>query len=130
MIIVHGTFPVKADYREEALALMKRMSVASRAEEGCISYEFYVGLSDINTLLLFQEWDCVDSLQAHFETEHMEEFLKVLPDILDGEVTTRRYEVRGTGEGYEEGELASDNLIESDLPDRRTKVESRPKIIH
>ncbi len=130
MIIVHGTFPVKADYREEALALMKRMAVASRSEEGCISYEFYVGLSENNTLLLFQEWDCVDSLQAHFETEHMEEFLKVLPDILDGEVTTRRYEVRGTSDGYDEGELTSEGLIEPEVPDRRAKAESRPKIIH
>ena len=98
MIIVHGTFPVKADYREEALALMKRMSVASRAEEGCISYEFYVGLSDINTLLLFQEWDCVDSLQAHFETEHMEEFLKELPELVSGEITTKRYAVQSVDE--------------------------------
>ncbi len=130
MIIVHGTFPVKADYREEALELMKRMSVASRTEEGCISYEFYVGLSDINTLLLFQEWDCVDSLQAHFETDHMEEFLKVLPDILDGEVTTRRYEVRGTSDGFEEGELTSDGLLESEVPEPRVKVENRPKIVH
>ena len=130
MIIVHGTFPVKADYRDEALELMKRMSVASREEEGCISYEFYVGLSDINTLLLFQEWDNVDSLQAHFETEHMEEFLKVLPDILDGEPTTRRYEVRGSGEGYDEDDMSSDNLLDSEVREPRSRVEQRSKIIH
>jgi len=130
MIIVHGTFPVKADYREEALELMKRMSVASRGEEGCISYEFYVGLSDINTLLLFQEWDNVDSLQAHFETVHMEEFLKVLPDILDGEPTTRRYEVRGSGEGYDEDDLSADNLLDSEVREPRPRSENRSKIIH
>jgi len=130
MIIVHGTFPVKADFRDEALELMKRMSVASRSEEGCISYEFYVGLSDINTLLLFQEWDNVDSLQAHFETEHMEEFLKVLPDVLDGDPTTRRYEVRGSGDGYEESNLSSDNLPDSEVREPRSRVEQRSKIVH
>jgi|TARA_Y100000310_G_scaffold321335_1_gene378821 quinol monooxygenase YgiN len=102
MIIVHGTFPVKADLRDEALTLMRQMAVASKTEEGCISYEFYVGLSEPNSLLLFQEWESVDALQSHFETEHMAEFLKQLPDVLDGEVSTRRYEVRVPGEVIDE----------------------------
>lgn len=130
MIIVHSTFPVQADHREEALDMMKRMSVASRTEDGCISYEFYVGLSDINTLLLFQEWDCVDALQAHFETDHMEDFLKILPDILDGEVTTRRYEVRGSGDGQDGTDVSSDNLLESEVRETKPRVEHRPKIVH
>ncbi|MBD3648183.1 MAG: antibiotic biosynthesis monooxygenase [Pseudomonadales bacterium] len=102
MIIVHGTFPVKSEVRDEALDMMRRMSIASRAEVGCISYEFYISLSDPNTLLLFQEWESVDALQDHFETEHMEDFLKVLPDVLDGEVTTRRYEVRAGNDVVDE----------------------------
>ena len=77
MIIVHGTFPVKSEVRDDALELMRQMAVASRAEDGCISYEFYIGLSDPNTLLLFQEWESVDALQGHFETDHMEDFLMV-----------------------------------------------------
>ncbi len=107
MIIVHGTFPVKAKVRKDALELMKRMSAASRAETGCISYEFYVGLSNPNTLLLFQEWESQEAWQHHFETRHMEEFMKMLPKILDGEVATRRYEVRTSNEeGWGERSLA------------------------
>ncbi|MCB1691574.1 MAG: antibiotic biosynthesis monooxygenase [Pseudomonadales bacterium] len=120
MIIVHGTFPIKPALRDEALALMQRMAVASRAESGCISYEFYVGLSDPNSLLLFQEWESVEALQGHFDTEHMEEFLKVLPDVLDGEVSTRRYEVRSAGEQAEEP-------AEAEVP---VRFEPREKIIH
>lgn len=105
MIIVHGTFPVKADVRDDALELMRQMASASRAEEGCISYEFYVGLTDPNTLLLFQEWESVDALQGHFETDHMEEFLKVLPDVLDGEVATRRYEVKVSNDVFDAGDF-------------------------
>jgi quinol monooxygenase YgiN len=121
MIIVHGTFPVRAEVRDEALDLMRQMAEASRSEEGCISYEFYVGLTDPNTLLLFQEWESVDALQGHFETTHMEEFLKVLPDVLDGEVATRRYEVR-----------VSDDMMESTEfePDLVPQYEQREKIVH
>jgi len=121
MIIVHGTFPVKAEVREDALELMREMAVASRAEEGCISYEFYVGLSDPNQLLLFQEWESVDALQGHFETDHMEEFLKVLPDVLDGEVATRRYEVRVSEDVFEPVDFEPETIPQS---------QEREKIIH
>ncbi len=123
MIIVHGTFPVKPELREDALELMHKMAVASRAEQGCISYEFYIGLSDPNKLLLFQEWESVDALQGHFDTEHMEDFLKVLPEVLDGEVTTRRYEVRSPDE------IDVEPIGDSE-PEKRGDYERREKIIH
>jgi len=121
MIIVHGTFPVKPELRDDALELMQHMAVASRAEYGCISYEFYIGLTDPNTLLLFQEWESVEALQGHFETNHMEEFLRHLPDVLDGEVATRRYEVKTSDELDDEG-------AEFEVAPEVT--ESAPKIIH
>ncbi|MBT4162940.1 MAG: antibiotic biosynthesis monooxygenase [Gammaproteobacteria bacterium] len=121
MIIVHGTFPVRAEVRDDALELMRQMAVASREEDGCISYEFYVGLTDPNTLLLFQEWESVDALQGHFETDHMEDFLRVLPDVLDGEVATRRYEVKVSNDIMEAPEFEHEPV---------TRFEEREKIIH
>ena len=122
MIIVHGTFPVKADVRDDALELMRQMATASRAEEGCLSYEFYVGLTDPNVLLLFQEWESVDALQGHFETDHMEEFLRVLPNVLDGEVSTRRYEVKVNDDVFD----ATDFEPEPAAPSEQ----QREKIVH
>ena len=98
MIIVHGTIPLRADCREQALQLARRMAVATRAEMGCISYDFYIGLSDPNTLMLFQEWESMDALMGHFQTEHMEEFLRELPDLVSGEITTKRYAVHSVDE--------------------------------
>ena len=73
---------------------MQDMARFSRQESGCITYEFYVGLSNPNLVLLFQEWSSVEALESHWETDHMKTFLGQLPQILDGEVATRRYEVR------------------------------------
>lgn len=128
MIIVHGIFPIKPELRVEALELMRLMSVASRVEYGCVSYEFYAGISDPNTFLLFQEWEDVDALQGHFQTDHMEDFLKSLPDVLNGEVMTRRYEVRSTDElGYEEDEEA---LADFEPEHSGDDDEYREKIVH
>ncbi len=128
MIIVHGTFPIKPELREEALELMRQMSASSRTEFGCISYEFYTGLTDPNTMLLFQEWESVEALQGHFQTDHMEDFLKSLPDVLDGEVLTRRYEVRSTDElSHEEYGEDDGNEFEHDIT---PEFQHREKIVH
>jgi len=101
MIIVHGTFPIKSEIREEAIEAMKKMAGSSRSEIGCLTYEFYVGLSNPNTILLFQEWESVEALERHWETSHMVDFLEQLPHLLAGEVATRRYEVRLGDESME-----------------------------
>ncbi|MDH3644109.1 MAG: antibiotic biosynthesis monooxygenase [Gammaproteobacteria bacterium] len=102
MIIVHGTIPIRPDCRERALELAKAMTEATQSEMGCISYDFYVGLSDPNTLMLFQEWENMDALMGHFQTEHMDEFLRELPQVVSGEITTRRYAVQSVDEDTEE----------------------------
>lgn len=121
MIIIHGTFPVKPEAHEDALELMRQMAKASRAEDGCISYEFFVGLTDPNVLLLFQEWESAEALQGHYETRHMEAFLKRLPRVLNGDVATRRYEVRLADEDDED--------YDGDAPLRRRRA-PREKVIH
>ena len=121
MIIVHGTFPVKPEVRNDALEVMRHMAIASRAEPGCITYEFYIGLSDMNTLLLFQEWESFEALEDHFQTDHMGEFVRLLPDFLSGEIFNRRYEVREAREELEES---------PDVEGQMSHFEPREIIIH
>ena len=98
MIIVHGSIPIRPERRAQALALATQMAAASRSEKGCMSYEFYVGLEDPDTLMLFQEWESMEALMGHFETDHMDVFLQQLPDLVSGEIITRRYAVQAVEE--------------------------------
>ena len=125
MIIVHGVFPIRAEARSKALALMEEMSSLSRKEPGCLTYEFYAALSSETEFLLFQEWESIDALQDHFDTPHMETFLSELPDVLNGEIVTRRYEVRSRERGTQ---ARRESASTSD----RAKNTKRtvPKIIH
>jgi len=111
MIIVHGTIPLKSGCRDQALALARTMVELTRAENGCISYDFYVALSNPDMLMLFQEWESMDALMAHFQTAHMDDFLKQLPELVDGEITTKRYAVQS---------------VDDDQP----VIEEPPPIIH
>jgi len=94
MIIVQVSVPIKPEARETALDLARRMTEASVAESGCISYDFYIGLRDPNMLMIFQEWESMSLLMNHFNTPHMETFLEELPQVISGEITTRRYAVQ------------------------------------
>ena len=94
MVIVHGIIPVKPSRRDEALTLAREVSAATQAEAGCVSYEFYVGLRDPNTLIVLQEWESLEALSKHFDTEHMRVFMAALPEVLAGHVLTRRYTVQ------------------------------------
>ncbi len=122
MIIVHGIIPIKPDRREEALQLARDMSEATQTEEGCVSYDFYVGLRDPYTLVLLQEWDSVEAWMGHFRTAHMKAFLDELPEVVDGEIITRRYAVQAVEESDE-------GLFEEDIGDESIEAEQRP-IIH
>ena len=98
MIIMQGSIPIKSGQFDRALAMAQDLVMAARSEEGCITYEFYRGLSDPDTLVVFQEWESMDALMAHLSTPHVEAFLRRVPEISDGGITTRRYLVQDVEE--------------------------------
>ena len=117
MIVVHGLIPIKPSHREEALTLARTVSEATQAEDGCVSYEFYVGLRDPNTLILLQEWESARALDNHFRTEHVRAFMDAIPKVLAGKVLTRRYTILDVAD-------ETDSAKEASAP------RSRPPIIH
>ena len=91
---MQGSIPIKSGQLDRALAMAQDLVMAARSEEGCIAYEFYRGVSDPDTLVVLQEWESMDALMAHLSTPHVEAFLRRVPEISDGGITTRRYLVQ------------------------------------
>lgn len=93
MIIVKGAFPVKEDLQPEALELVQTLAKASRKENGCLAYEVYVQADAPRVIMVWQEWANLDALEIHFGSEHVDAFLDMIPDLIDGEVSSARYDV-------------------------------------
>lgn len=91
MIVSHGKFVIRPDQLERAKDIFRDMVERSREEPGCITYDFFESITNPNVMMLFQEWESMDTINAHFATEHMESFLSQLPELLEGEVVTHRY---------------------------------------
>ena len=91
MIMVQSTFFLVDETKNEALDLMRVMVGNSRREDGCVSYEYFAGITETNQVVLLQEWTDAESLQGHYQSAHMEEFLSKLGLYLESEVITRTY---------------------------------------
>lgn len=71
MIIVAGTVRVDPAKREAARAIMEKVIVASRAEDGCIDYSYGVDVLDPGLVRVWEVWRNREVLQHHFQTPHL-----------------------------------------------------------
>jgi len=70
MLVVAGTIEFDPADQEAVVAVAQQASIATRAEVGCISYEFFADLAGNGRLHVFEEWEEERHLLAHFETPH------------------------------------------------------------
>lgn len=93
MVIVKGVIPVRDEVRESALSLVQSLARSARDEEGCLSYEVYVQADSPRVIMLWQQWTDLDALEQHFDSDHLDAFLDRIPDMIDGEVHSLRFDV-------------------------------------
>ena len=115
MVIIKGAFPVRAECRERALALVQALAQASRQEPGCSAYEVYCDAQDNLRIMVLQEWSSLADLEIHFGTDHVDAFLDAIADMLDGDITSVRYDVHHIeGESSDEESSAPASLVLAD----------------
>ncbi|MFW2381475.1 MAG: putative quinol monooxygenase [Acidimicrobiales bacterium] len=92
MLILSGT--VKMDpndiavIREAALAMI----AATRAEAGCIEYEFSEVIGEPGSMRIFERWESVDALEAHFVAPHMAVWQEAMKSVTVHSRDLARYE--------------------------------------
>ncbi len=93
MIVIAGTATIQPEYWDEAVERSQQMVAATEAEEGCISYRFYVDPTARNTFFIFEEWENEQALARHFQTPHLQSFSAYLAQIVADKTAIKRYEV-------------------------------------
>jgi len=93
MIVLHASFPIDPDKREEALELIDDLVEQSQAEEGMIDYRATTDVNDPNVVRFFEQYEDGAAFEAHTQTDHFQEFEAVLPDLLAGEPEIIQFEV-------------------------------------
>jgi quinol monooxygenase YgiN len=70
-IVVVGQFRIPAERMDEARPLMAKVMHATRAEAGCVEYNYAEDLLDPGLIRVSEVWDTRAQLGAHLKTPHM-----------------------------------------------------------
>jgi quinol monooxygenase YgiN len=93
MLVVHATFPIDPDSRDEALDLIEPLAEQSRQEDGIIDYRVATDIDDSNVFRFFEQYEDGAAFEAHSETDHFREFEEALPELLADEPEVTRFDV-------------------------------------
>jgi quinol monooxygenase YgiN len=93
MLIVHATFPIDPDRRDEALDQIETLAEQSRGEDGVVDYRVAADVEDRNVFCFFERYEDEAAFGAHAETDHFQEFEAALPDLLAGDPEVTRFDV-------------------------------------
>lgn len=97
MIVLDVKFHLKDGCRDEAVEAMKTVAAATLQENGCTEYRFALPMKEGDPIVLFEEWESQDALNAHFETEHLGNFRAKMQEVLSEPPIIRRYVVTEAG---------------------------------
>lgn len=92
MFVVHGTFPIKPESADELRAALTGLQAATRAEAGCLSYEWSESVESAGTFYSVETWDSRASLDKHMTTDAVKAAVANLPGWLAGAPALVGYE--------------------------------------
>jgi len=98
MLVIHATFPVDPDHRDEAMDLMQELAEQSRNEDGILEYRVTTDIEAPNTFRFFERYEDEAAFGAHAQTDHFAAFEAELPDLLAGEPTVTRFDVESVSD--------------------------------
>ena len=77
--------------KEQALrdALESLVEPTSK-EDGYVNYDLHQGVEDPAVFFFYENWESGQALDAHLATPHLVEFVGIMGDLLDGELSITR----------------------------------------
>jgi quinol monooxygenase YgiN len=66
--------------KSECLALVE----PTRAEEGCINYDFHQGADEPAQFMFYENWTSKAALDEHIATPHLQRFIGMADELLEG----------------------------------------------
>ena len=88
-VTIIGTVTAKPDTREELYDLLVSQVDPTRAEEGCINYDFHVDAKDPCCFVFYENWRSQADLDAHLEMPHLKPLFTQLDRLLHCPVDIR-----------------------------------------
>mgnify|MGYP002737596780 FL=1 len=82
MYTIIGTVTARPDTREELASLLMAQVAPTRAEAGCINYDFHVDAADPCVFVFYENWTDRAALDAHLAMPHLQPLFSQLERLL------------------------------------------------
>lgn len=82
MCTVIGTLTARPETREELASLLMALVAPTRAEAGCINYDFHVDAADPSVFVFYENWTDRAALDAHLAMPHLQPLVSQLDRLL------------------------------------------------
>ncbi|RWI36097.1 putative quinol monooxygenase [Mesorhizobium sp.] len=86
-----GTVVAKPKAREELRQILSGFVEPTRAEEGCINYDFHVDADDPCTFVFYENWRSKADLQRHLVMPHLKPLFDRLEELLAKPIEIKSY---------------------------------------
>ena len=93
MLIVAAEVVVEEGALNGVQGALGAMEEETRKEAGCLTYAFSVDVNDPTMVRIFERWESMDALAAHFKTPHMAAFGAALSAVQPKSMDVKVYEV-------------------------------------
>ena len=82
MYTIIGTVTARPETRAELLTLLQAQVAPTRAEDGCINYDFHVDAADPCVFVFYENWTDRAALDAHLAMPHLQPLFSQLDRLL------------------------------------------------
>jgi quinol monooxygenase YgiN len=86
-----GTVVAKPERREELRKILSGFVEPTRAEEGCINYDFHVDPEDPCVFMFYENWRSKADLDSHLAMPHLKPLFDRLDKLLAQPVEIKHY---------------------------------------
>lgn len=88
-----GTVVAKPEKRDELMRILAAQVAPTRAEPGCLSYDFHFDESDPNVFVFYENFVSKKALAEHLKKPHLKPLMDRLDELLAKPVDIRHLEM-------------------------------------
>jgi quinol monooxygenase YgiN len=80
-IVLIARLKVKKDSVEQAKQAALAIVEDSRAEKGCLNYDFHQAIDDETVFIWHETWENKEAIDAHGKSNHFDDFSRQIKDL-------------------------------------------------
>ncbi len=90
LITVIAHMRAKPGRRQQLREALEGLIDTTSKEPGYVNYDLHQGIEDPDLFYLYENWESVDTHEAHMQAPHLQHFASIVDDLVDGGLTVVR----------------------------------------